>query len=209
LVEASDKLQAKAATEIHALLRDEVFPDLRVGLVHGQMPSHEKDAEMDAFREGEYDILVATVVIEVGVDVPNATCMVIEDAERFGLAQLHQLRGRVGRGEHQSFCILLADPRTPEGEARLQVMTETTDGFVIADEDLRLRGPGEFLGTRQSGILKLRIANILGDSEILKDARTEAFKRLKADPGMETPEHRRLAEDLRRRYADFLLAIVG
>lgn len=209
LVETSDKLQAKAATEVHAHLQDEVFSDLRVGLIHGQMPSHEKDAAMDAFREGQYDILVATVVIEVGVDVPNASCMVIEDAERFGLAQLHQLRGRVGRGEHQSYCILLADPKTDEGLQRLEVMVRTTDGFEIAEDDLRLRGPGEFLGTRQSGILQLRIANIIGDSRILQEAREEAFALVDDDPSLEKPENQPLARDIRRRYRDLLLVVVG
>lgn len=209
LVETSDKLQAKAATEMHEHLQHEVFPDLRVGLLHGQMPSHEKDEGMDRFREGEYDILVATVVIEVGVDVANASCMVIEDAERFGLAQLHQLRGRVGRGEHQSFCVLLADPKTEDGVQRLDVMTRTTNGFEIAEEDLRLRGPGEFLGTKQSGILKLRIANIVGDSKILVEAREAAFQLVDSDPGLAKPPHRALAADLRRRYADLLLAAVG
>lgn len=209
LVETSDKLQAKAATEMHEHLQHEVFPDLRVGLIHGQMPSHDKDEAMERFRQGEYDILVATVVIEVGVDVPNASCMVIEDAERFGLAQLHQLRGRVGRGEHQSFCVLLADPRTEDGVQRLDVMTRTTDGFVIAEEDLKLRGPGEFMGTKQSGILKLRIANILGDSMILQEAREAAFDLVERDPQLERPEHQPLAEDLRRRYADLFRAVVG
>jgi ATP-dependent DNA helicase RecG len=209
LVETSDKLQAKAATEVFEHLQSEIFPDLRVGLIHGQMPSHEKDGAMEAFREGRYDVLVATVVIEVGVDVPNACCMVIEDAERFGLAQLHQLRGRVGRGEQQSFCVLLADPKTQEGVQRLEVMTKTTDGFVIAEEDLNLRGPGEFLGTRQSGILKLRIANIVGDSQILVEAREEAFRLVDADPALQKPEHRPLAENLRRTYSDFVLAVIG
>jgi ATP-dependent DNA helicase RecG len=209
LVEASDKLQAKAATEMHEHLQHEVFPDLRVGLLHGQMPSHEKDEAMDRFRDGDYDILVATVVIEVGVDVANACCIVIEDAERFGLAQLHQLRGRVGRGEWQSFCVLLADPRTEDGAQRLEVMTRTTDGFVIAEEDLRLRGPGEFLGTKQSGILKLRIANIVGDAKILGEAREEAFKLVEADPRLQRPDHQPLAADLQRRFSDLLLALVG
>jgi ATP-dependent DNA helicase RecG len=148
-------------------------------------------------------------VIEVGVDVPNACCMVIEDAERFGLAQLHQLRGRVGRGEHQSFCVLLADPKTPEGVQRLEVMTRTTDGFVIAEEDLGLRGPGEFLGTKQSGLLRLRIANIIGDRELLEEARAEAFRVVESDPGLQRPEHRLLSETLRRSFADLLLATVG
>jgi ATP-dependent DNA helicase RecG len=164
---------------------------------------------MDRFREGAYDILVATVVIEVGVDVPNASCMVIEDAERFGLAQLHQLRGRVGRGEHQSYCVLLADPKTEDGVQRLDVMVRTTDGFEIAEEDLRLRGPGEFHGTKQSGLLKLRIANIIGDAEILKEAREEAFRLVEADPALSLPEHRLLADYLRRHFTDLVLATVG
>jgi ATP-dependent DNA helicase RecG len=209
LVETSDKLQAKAATEVFEHLQTEVFPDLRVGLIHGQMPSHEKDEAMERFRSGDYDVLVATVVIEVGVDVANASCMVIEDAERFGLAQLHQLRGRVGRGENQSYCVLLADPKTEEGVQRLDVMVRTTDGFVIAEEDLRLRGPGEFLGTKQSGILRLRIANIVGDSEILAQAREDAFCLVDADPGLQSPVHQPLAEHIRKRYADLLLAAVG
>jgi ATP-dependent DNA helicase RecG len=209
LVETSDKLQAKAATEVFEQLQNEVFPDLRVGLIHGQLPSHEKDEAMDQFREGSFDVLVATVVIEVGVDVPNACCMVIEDAERFGLAQLHQLRGRVGRGEHQSFCVLLADPKTEEGTQRLDVMVRTTNGFEIAEEDLRLRGPGEFYGTRQSGLLKLRIANIIGDALILQDAREAAFRLVEQDPGLVRPEHQRLAAHLRERYSDLLLAVVG
>jgi ATP-dependent DNA helicase RecG len=209
LVEQSEKLQAKAATEVHAHLQNEVFPDLRVGLIHGQLPSHEKDEAMDRFREGDFDVLVATVVIEVGVDVPNACCMIIEDAERFGLAQLHQLRGRVGRGEFQSYCVLLADPKTEDGIQRLDVMTRTTDGFVIADEDLKLRGPGEFYGTKQSGILKLRIANIVGDSAILQEARQDAFKLVQSDPELDAPEHRSLALHLRERFADLILATVG
>src|SRR5207302_2065197 len=156
-------------------LKNDVFPDLRVGLVHGQMPSYDKDEAMEQFRAGELDVLVATVVIEVGVDVANACCMIIEDAERFGLAQLHQLRGRVGRGEDQSYCVLLADPKNDEGRLRLEAMVETCDGFRIAEVDLKLRGPGEFYGTRQSGLLRLRIANITGDTEILELARREAF----------------------------------
>jgi ATP-dependent DNA helicase RecG len=209
LVEQSDKLQARAATEIHAHLSTEIFPDLRVGLLHGQMPSHEKDAVMDAFREGEYDILVATVVIEVGVDVPNAACIVIEDAGRFGLAQLHQLRGRVGRGEHQAYCVLLGDPGSEEARRRLEVMVRTSDGFEIADEDLALRGPGEFLGTRQSGLLKLRIANIIGDAAILREARSEAFRLVERDPELTGEGHGPLGEDLRRRYSEYLLALTG
>ena len=208
LVEESDKLQARAASEMYERLQ-EVFPELRIGLIHGQLPSHEKDEVMDRFREGEIDILVATVVIEVGVDVPNACCMVIEDAERFGLAQLHQLRGRVGRGEWQSFCVLMADPKTDEGRQRIEAMVQTNDGFEIAEQDLRLRGPGEFYGTKQSGILNLRIANIVGDHAILQLARSEAFQLVEADPELEHPDNRALGESIRSRYAELILATVA
>jgi ATP-dependent DNA helicase RecG len=157
----------------------------------------------------ELDVLVATVVIEVGVDVPNACCMIIEDAERFGLAQLHQLRGRVGRGEDQSYCVLLADPKNDEGRLRLEAMVETCDGFRIAEVDLKLRGPGEFYGTRQSGLLRLRIANITGDTEILELARREAFDLVDRDPELEEPDHHRLRDFLNERYSDIILATVG
>jgi ATP-dependent DNA helicase RecG len=209
LVEESDKLQARAATELRDHLQNDVFPDLRVGLVHGQLASWEKDEAMEQFRNREIDVLVATVVIEVGVDVPNACCMIIEDAERFGLAQLHQLRGRVGRGPDQSFCILLADPKTDDGRQRLEAMVRTCDGFQIAEEDLKLRGPGEFYGTKQSGILKLRIANIIGDAKILELAREEAFALVERDPELAEPEHRPLRDDLHARYQSILLATVG
>jgi ATP-dependent DNA helicase RecG len=209
LVETSEKLQARAATEVHEHLQREVFPDLRVGLLHGQMPSHEKDEAMERFRDRGYDILVATVVIEVGVDVPNASSIVIEDAERFGLAQLHQLRGRVGRGEHQSYCVLLADPKTEDGVRRLEVMVRTNNGFEIADEDLKLRGPGEFYGTKQSGLLKLRIANIVGDGAILQEARADAFALVASDPELDAPQHRPLRDHLRRHFADLVLASVA
>jgi ATP-dependent DNA helicase RecG len=209
LVEESEKLQARAATEMAEHLQSEVFPDLRVGLIHGQMPSYQKDETMERFREREIDLLVATVVIEVGVDVPNACCMVIEDAERFGLAQLHQLRGRVGRGADQSFCIMLADPRTEEGLERVRAMVRTTDGFELAEEDLRLRGPGEFYGTRQSGILKLRIANIVGDTRILERARACAFELVASDPGLQRPEHQPLRRYLESRFTDLMLAATG
>jgi ATP-dependent DNA helicase RecG len=209
LVAESDKLQARAATELYEHLQRDVFPDLRVGLVHGQLAAWEKDEVMEQFRGREIDVLVATVVIEVGVDVPNACCMIIEDAERFGLAQLHQLRGRVGRGADQSYCILLADPRTDDGRQRLDAMVRTCDGFQIAEEDLKLRGPGEFYGTKQSGILKLRIANIIGDARILEEARREAFALVEEDPELSRPEHRPLHEHLHVRYQSILLATVG
>ncbi len=187
LVEESEKMQARAATELASHLALHVFPEYQVGLLHGQMPSDEKDEAMRKFRAHETHVLVATTVIEVGVDVPNAAAMVIEDADRFGLAQLHQLRGRVGRGQHASFCVLIADPKTPDGEERMRVLTETTDGFRIAEEDLRLRGPGEFYGVRQSGLPALKIADVLRDTDILKDARQDAFATLAADPKLAKP----------------------
>jgi ATP-dependent DNA helicase RecG len=209
LVEESEKLAAQAATDLAERLQREVFPDLKVGLLHGQMRPAEKDAAMDDFRAGRTHVLVTTTVIEVGVDVPNASVMVVEDAERFGLAQLHQLRGRVGRGEHQSYCVLLGDARTPEGEARLQVMASTTDGFRIAEEDLRLRGPGEFYGTRQSGLPSLRIANIVRDLGVLEQAREDAQQLVEGDPDLAEPEHRILAGQVRRRCPSIELASVS
>lgn len=174
LVEDSDKIEAASATAEHARL-SEVFDGLRVGLLHGQMKPGEKELVMDAMRAGEIDVLVATTVIEVGIDISNATVMVVEDAERFGLSQLHQLRGRVGRGEHASYCVLLADPTTDEGIARIGAMVETTDGFRLAEEDLRIRGQGTVFEARQAGAGDLRIADLLRDLDILVDARREAF----------------------------------
>jgi len=159
-----------------------VLADLRVGLLHGQMRSADKEAAMASFRDGGIDVLVATTVIEVGIDVPNATVMVIEDADRFGLSQLHQLRGRVGRGAHASRCILVADPKTDDGAARVAAMLATNDGFELAEEDLRIRGQGTIFGARQSGITDLRIGNILRDTQELVDARREAFAMVDADP---------------------------
>jgi ATP-dependent DNA helicase RecG len=192
LVEDSEKLQAASATAEHERLSG-VFPDLRVGLIHGQMRSGEKEAVMGSMRAGTIDVLVATTVIEVGIDIANATVMVIEDADRFGLSQLHQLRGRVGRGGHPSHCILIAAPTTPEGAARLEAMASTTDGFRLAEEDLRIRGQGTVFGARQAGMADLRIADILRDVEILVEARREAFALVAADP--ELREHRDLAEE--------------
>lgn len=174
LVEDSDKIEASSATVEHARLAA-VFDDLNVALLHGQMKPREKEAVMDSMRAGDVDVLVATTVIEVGIDIPNATLMVIEDAERFGLSQLHQLRGRVGRGEHVSRCVLLADPTTDEGIARIAAMVETTDGFRLAEEDLRIRGQGTVFEARQAGSGDLRIADLLRDLDILVAARREAF----------------------------------
>lgn len=209
LVDESEKLAAQAATELAERLQREVFAGLKVGLLHGQMRPAEKDAVMDAFRAGRIHVLVSTTVVEVGVDVPNACVMVVEDAERFGLAQLHQLRGRVGRGEHQSYCVLLGDARTPEAQARLEVMVATNDGFRIAEEDLRLRGPGEFYGTRQSGLPDFRIADIVRDITILEQARSDAQELVSADPLLSRAEHRVLAEEVRRRFPSMELATVS
>lgn len=183
LVEETEKSDLKAATEMAGHLQKNVFPNWKVGLLHGRMKGDEKEAAMAAFKAGEIHILVSTTVIEVGVDVPNATVMVIEHPERFGLAQLHQLRGRVGRGAHQSYCILMG-PRmfAEEARERLNAFARTGDGFRIAEEDLRLRGPGEFFGTRQSGLPDLRAANVIRDADLLERARAEAFDLIKRDP---------------------------
>lgn len=194
LVEDSEKLQAASATAEHERL-SKVFPDLRVGLIHGQMRSADKEEVMGRMRAGEVDVLVATTVIEVGIDIANATVMVVEDADRFGLSQLHQLRGRVGRGEHQSYCILIADPGTPEGEQRLAAMAESNDGFFLAEEDLRIRGHGTVLGAKQAGMADLHLADILRDTEMLVTSRREAFALVANDPELVT--HPELAEEIR------------
>lgn len=199
LVAETEKSDLKAATEMAAHLQRDIFPKWRVGLVHGRMKGDEKEAVMAAFVSGETHILVSTTVIEVGVDVPNATVMVIEHPERFGLAQLHQLRGRVGRGAHSSACILMG-PRmfAEDARERLNAFVRTTDGFRIAEEDLRLRGPGEFFGTRQSGMPDLRAANLLRDADLLEKARAEAFALVRDDPGL--ARFPRLREMLKRRW---------
>lgn len=180
LIEESETLSAKAATIEAEKLQQEVFPQFKIGLLHGKLKNDEKDEVMKNFKDGEYNILVSTTVVEVGVDVPNATVMVIENAERFGLSQLHQLRGRVGRSSLQSYCILITSSRNQETRERLGIMTETNDGFVIAEKDLQLRGPGEFLGTRQSGLPDLIISDIVRDAKILELARNEALDFVKS-----------------------------
>ena len=175
LIDESETLSAKAATVEAEKLQNEVFPQYKIGLLHGKLKNSEKEQVMDDFKNGKYDILVSTTVVEVGVDVPNATVMVIENAERFGLSQLHQLRGRVGRSDIQSYCVLVSASRSVETRERLSIMTQTNDGFVIAEKDLQLRGPGEFLGTRQSGLPDLIISDIVKDAKILEMARNEAL----------------------------------
>lgn len=198
LVEESDKIEAKAAVEEYRRLQEEVFPELRLGLLHGRMTAEEKEAVMRDFYGGELDILVSTPVVEVGIDVPNAAVMLIEGADRFGLAQLHQFRGRVGRGDQQSYCLLLSDAPTDMGEQRLQIIESTQDGFELADEDLKMRGPGEFFGTRQSGLPDLKVAR-LSDVGVLKEARAVAKEIFQEDPDLSLPQNRLLA----RRLAEF------
>jgi ATP-dependent DNA helicase RecG len=209
LIDESDKLQVRAAEQMAEHLQKDVFPDLRVGLLHGRMKPAEKEAVMDAFRAGELDILVSTTVIEVGVDVPNAAAIVIEDADRFGLAQLHQLRGRVGRSDHQSYCVLIANPKSDDGQRRMDIMTRTNNGFLIAEEDLRIRGPGEIYGTRQSGMPSFRVADLVKDMRLLEVARQEAFHLLESDPDLSRPEHTALREAVERFRHRFAIATVS
>jgi len=199
LVEDSSKLEAKSAAAEYERLQS-VYPDLRLGLLHGQMKPADKDDVMHRFRAGELDVLVATTVIEVGIDVPNATVMVIEDADRFGLSQLHQLRGRVGRGPQAAICLLVADPKTSDGEERIAAMVSTTDGFVLAEEDMRIRGQGTVFGARQSGMTDLQLADLLRDVEVLVEARREAFALVQQDP--ELAEHPGLGEEIQAMLGD-------
>lgn len=201
LVEESEKMDLKAATEMVEHFRKDVFPHLKIGLLHGRMKSDEKEDIMRKFKNRDIDILVSTTIIEVGVDIPNASVMVVEHAERFGLSQLHQLRGRVGRGEYQSYCILIAYyTLSQEAKMRLNVMRESIDGFYIAEKDLEIRGPGEFLGTRQSGLPELKIANIIRDHKLLETARSEAFKLINIDSSLSLSEHQSLKDSLKKRW---------
>ena len=198
----ADMPDLKAVTTYAAALREKIFPDLRVGFVHGKLKPKEKEQVMADFAAGELDVLVSTTVIEVGVDVPNAALMVVENAERFGLSQLHQLRGRVGRGRHQSYCVLVTDSRSQTSRDRLKVMHETTDGFKIAEEDLRLRGPGDFFGDRQHGLPQLHIADLAGDMLLLRQAQQAAHELLEQDPDLNRPEHRQVRRKIQELFAE-------
>jgi ATP-dependent DNA helicase RecG len=202
LKDESDKVEVRSAKAEAERLRAEVFPDLRVGLVYGDMPAREKEATMDRFRAGEVDVLVSTTVIEVGVDVPNATVMLIEDADRFGLSQLHQLRGRVGRGRAPGLCVLFADPLTDEGRARMDAIARTNDGFELANEDLRIRGEGTVFDARQSGLSDLKLARLIEDFDWVQRARRDAFALVDADPELSDPAHRRLRQEVLARLGD-------
>jgi ATP-dependent DNA helicase RecG len=211
LVEETEASDLRAATEMAERLQTGPFRDFRVGLVHGRLSFDAKDAVMRAFKTGAIDLLVATTVIEVGIDVPNASVMLVEHAERFGLAQLHQLRGRVGRGAARSFCILLAnEPMSDDARQRLKAMAETQDGFRLAEVDLEIRGPGEFFGTRQSGLPEFRTAGLLTHARLLEEARQDATRLVARDPGLRLPEHQALREALLARWRERLeLASIG
>jgi len=197
LIEESEAIQARAATIEYERLSQEVFPELKLGLLHGRMSAADKDKVMRRFHSGELNILVATPVVEVGIDVPNATVMLVEGADRFGLSQLHQFRGRVGRGQEQSYCMLLAENPSQVARERLDIIENVQDGFQLAEEDLKLRGPGEFFGTRQSGLPDLRMAK-LSDVALLELARSEAIRLFEKDSVLEKPEHKPLAKELAR-----------
>jgi len=200
VIEESARADLQAAKSEYERLRSQVFPGLKVDLIHGAMTGRVKSAVMEDFAAGRTQVLVATQVIEVGIDVPNASVMVVRNADRFGLASLHQLRGRIGRGAAESFCHLVGDPRTPHARARLEIMAETADGFKIGEEDLKLRGPGELLGTAQSGELSLAVADLVKDAELLGQARADAEELMGADPRLAAPGHRLLRQRLTALY---------
>jgi ATP-dependent DNA helicase RecG len=204
LIEESEKSDLEAAIQAHIKLKNNVFSDLEVGLVHGKMTSEEKENVITEFAKKRINILVSTTVIEVGIDIPNATVMLIENAERFGLTQLHQLRGRVGRGAHQSYCILVRRNITDTSIKRLKVLEETNDGFKVADEDLRLRGPGEFFGLKQSGFLKFKIANLATDDKIIQLARETAINIIKKDPLLISKNNKIIKQMLFKTYSSKL-----
>jgi ATP-dependent DNA helicase RecG len=204
LVEGSTAVQAASLEETYEALVNGPLEAFRLGLIHGRMSPDEKDAVMDDFRRGEIQVLVCTSVVEVGVDVPNATLMTIESGERFGLAQLHQLRGRISRGKFPGFCCVFSDPQTDEAKKRLDAFQKTTDGFRLAEVDFQLRGPGELFGTRQHGMPPFRIADLTRDHALLQEARHDAHHLITADPGLSRPEHEGLRGQVLRRYGKAL-----
>ena len=192
----------KAVKSYAQHLQDEVFPDLRLALLHGKMRPKEKDAVMAAFAAGDIDVLVSTTVVEVVVDVPNAALIIVENAELFGLRHLHQLRGRVGRGKHQSYCVLITNSHAQEAMTRLKTLASTTDGFKISEEDLKLRGPGDFFGSRQHGLPQLALADLSGDMRLLQQAQQSARQLLQQDPTLSQPENRPVLDRVRQMFAD-------
>lgn len=201
LIEESETLTIKSAEDIYENLKNNVFIDFNIGLLHGKMNSKDKDQVMEEFKDNKVDILVSTTVIEVGVNVPNSNIMVIYNAERFGLAQLHQLRGRVGRGEYQSYCILINESNNPIARERMRILQSSTDGFIISEKDLELRGPGEFFGTRQHGLPELKVANLISDMDILKIAQKEAIELLNKDVNLKEEQYTGLRKEIQKKFA--------
>ncbi|MDO5296005.1 MAG: ATP-dependent DNA helicase RecG [bacterium] len=196
LIDENDKIEAAAAIQECDYLRQRVYPEFAVGLLHGKMKSAEKDEVMSKFKDGDYKILISTTVIEVGVDVPNATVMLVENADRFGLAQLHQLRGRIGRGEHQSMCLFMGQPKGSLAKRKLKAIARISDGFEVAEEDLDIRGPGDYYGMRQSGLPELKVADLMRDGQLLTLARQDVLEILRIDPELEQPDHQALKQHL-------------
>jgi ATP-dependent DNA helicase RecG len=209
LVSESVNSQLAAAQTAFEQLAREHFADYPVGLIHGQMPTDAQQRVMADFAAGTLRVLAASTVVEVGLDVPNANVMVVVNAERFGLAQLHQLRGRIGRGAEDAVCILVAAARNPVAAERLRVLTETSDGFQIAEADLRLRGPGEFFGTRQHGLPELKVGDLIEDYDLLRMARRDAFAIVEEDPDLSAPAHQVLRAELAKAYGERLSLIAG
>ena len=200
LVEENEEMDLKSVENIFEIYSKEIFPDYRVDFIHGKMRPKDKDSIMERFKNKEIDVLISTTVIEVGVDVPNSNIMLIENAERFGLAQLHQLRGRVGRGNYQSYCILKYDSNSKKARERMKVMCETNDGFVISEKDLELRGSGDFFGTMQHGIPEFKIANLFEDVDILKLVQSVATRILSLDPKLESEDNKLLRELIKDKF---------
>ena len=204
IIEESEKMDWQAADTGYKHLSEEIFQDYSVGYIHGKMKKEERDAQMDAMAKNKIRCLVATTVVEVGIDIPNSTVMVIENAERFGLTQLHQLRGRIGRGTMQSYCILVQHGQTSDSIHRLKIMESTSNGFKISDEDLKLRGPGEFFGTRQHGYIKSKLANFIEDGPIISQTRKRALEMVIADPQLQMEKHRGILKQFKENYRHML-----
>ena len=202
IIEESEKLDLKAALTAFDFLNDEVFKDFNIGYIDGRMKKEDRDLVMQKFVNNEINCLVSTTVIEVGIDIPNATVMLIENADRFGLTQLHQLRGRIGRGDKKSYCFLVKSKE--DSTKRLEILEKSSDGFIISDEDLKLRGPGEFFGTRQHGYIKNGLADFYNDGIIIRNARSQAFKLIKNDPKLENKEHNSINSILSEQYQSML-----
>ena len=202
LVEENEEMDLKSVEKLYETYSKEIFPQYNVEFLHGKMKPREKDEIMEKFKDGKIDILISTTVIEVGVDVPNSNIMVVENAERFGLAQLHQLRGRVGRGEYKSYCILKYEGKSENVKKRMKVMCETNDGFIISEKDLELRGSGDFFGTMQHGLPEFKIANLFEDIDMLKMVQTVAMKILEKDPKLEKEENKPLRALIQDKFRD-------